>query len=132
MDYSNKKLLIIDDDEAFAKFVKKYSQIELGVNADTATNPKAGFELLNKNKYDLIMLDMEMPVMDGYSALREIRLMKNLKNIPVIICTAIVSPTLIASLAKLGIESYIAKPSKSNIIINKIKTALDKNITRAS
>lgn len=127
MDYSKQRLLIIDDDEAFAKFVKKYSQIELGIESDTATNPKEGFELLDKNKYDLILLDMEMPVMDGYNALREIRLMEDTKHIPVIVCTAIVSPTLIASLAKLGIDSYIAKPSKSNIIINKIKTALEKN-----
>lgn len=125
MDYTEKKILIVDDDETFARFVKKFSEIELGIKSDHALNPAVAFDMLKKNKYDLIILDMEMPVMDGYTALREIRRRKEIKDIPVIICTALVTPTLLGSLAKLGISSYIVKPSKSNIIINKIKMALD-------
>lgn len=125
MDYSEKKILIVDDDDTFAKFVKKFAEIELGVQSDHALNPAVAFDMLKNNNYDLLILDMEMPVMDGYTALREIRRNKEIKDVPVIICTALVTPTLLGSLAKLGISSYIIKPSKSNIIINKIKNALD-------
>lgn len=118
------KILICDDDFAFAKFISKFLALEINANVEHVTNPKLAFEKLKVNKYDLLILDMEMPVMDGYTALKTIRDDLKITKMPVIVCSGLVNPTLIAGLSKLKIDAYIAKPSKANIILEKVKKSL--------
>lgn len=125
-DYKEFKILMIDDDKAFGAFVTKIVDIHLGAKVVAVNNPSLGFKELGKDSYDLILLDMEMPVMDGHNTLKQIRTNKSVKDIPVIVCTALSSGALVASLAKMNIDSYIIKPTNANILIDKIKTVFDK------
>jgi CheY-like chemotaxis protein len=125
MDFSNLTVLLVDDEIPFRKFVRKILEKELNVNVVEAPNPQEAFEFLEDNIPDLIILDMEMPVMDGYTALKTLRQMPNRKDIAVITCSALNSADLLLSLYQLKISDYILKPSNSKTIIKKISAVLN-------
>ena len=79
------KILIVDDEITFIKT----AQIRLeaiGYEVITANHGLAGLEKAENEKPNLIILDILMPMMDGYTMLREIRQKEDLKDIPVIMC----------------------------------------------
>jgi len=79
MDSEKKFLvLIIDDDDLFRQYAKFILEKQLNVEVVAVKTPKEGFEFLEKNLPDLLILDMEMPVMDGYTFFRRIRADKRL------------------------------------------------------
>ena len=125
MDFSKHTILIVDDESAFRKFLRKIIEKEFNANVVEAINPKEGFLYLNDNTPSLIILDMEMPVMDGFTALKRLRTMPDKRNIPVIACTALSSRELFLSLFDLKISDYIIKPSNSDAILAKIGRILN-------
>ncbi len=66
------RVLIVDDDDSLAKLATYYLG-KLNAEVDRAENGEVGVEMASKNKYDLILMDVEMPVMDGHTAVRELR-----------------------------------------------------------
>lgn len=119
-----KKILVVDDAELVRKYFRTIIEQALGFEFLEAQNPIEAFEILENTKPDLIILDMEMPVMDGFSALVKIRNNEATKAVPVIVCSALSSSSLFESLVKLNISDYIVKPSSAELIIEKIKKAL--------
>ena len=81
-----RKILIIEDDETVCAMYRIKLEQE-GFLAIIADNGARGLELAIKEKPDLIMLDIIMPQLDGFSVLRELRLNKKTKDIPIIILT---------------------------------------------
>lgn len=84
-----KKILIIDDEENFCTLVKKNIELTDEFEVSIATNGQAGIKLAGEIKPDLILLDMIMPDMDGADVIACIKNDKILKDIPVVILTAI-------------------------------------------
>jgi len=126
MDSEKKFLvLIIDDDDLFRQYAKFILEKQLNVEVVAVKTPKEGFEFLEKNLPDLLILDMEMPVMDGYTFFRRIRADKRLEKLHVIPCTALASKDLFASLLRLGIDDYILKPVTDKILVSKVSRVLD-------
>jgi CheY-like chemotaxis protein len=126
MDSEKKFLvLIIDDDDLFRQYAKFILEKQLNVEVVAVKTPKEGFEFLEKNLPDLLILDMEMPVMDGYTFLRRIRADKRLEKLHVIPCTALASKDLFASLLRLGIDDYILKPVTDKVLVSKVSRVLD-------
>ncbi|HPI21375.1 MAG TPA: response regulator [Candidatus Kapabacteria bacterium] len=125
MDNLIQKVLIVDDEPAFRKFLKTIIEKELKIEAFEAKDPIDAFDFLEKFTPNLIILDMEMPVMDGFTALIKLRSMPDKSNIPVIACTALSSSSLLRGLLKLNISDYIVKPSNAATILAKIKKALN-------
>ena len=126
MDSEKKFLvLIIDDDDLFRQYAKFILEKQLNVEVVAVKTPKEGFEFLEKNLPDLLILDMEMPVMDGYTFLRRIRADKRLEKLHVIPCTALASKDLFASLLRLGIDDYILKPVTDKVLVSKVSRILD-------
>ncbi len=123
-DFSNRTILIIDDDAAFRKFIKILLEKGFNCRVDEADNPKKGFEYFEKKIPDAIILDMQMPIMDGHTALTYIRSNEATKSIPVIACTALSYQQLFLSLVKLQISDYIVKPSSGKVIRDKIQKLL--------
>lgn len=120
------KILVIDDEPGYRKFYNKILTKTFSAEVIEACNPKDAFDYLKGNDNpDLILLDMQMPVMDGHTALRKIRGNPKTKEIPVIAATALNTPELVAGLLKLNISDYIVKPTNSQIAIQKIKKVLD-------
>lgn len=122
-----KKILIIDDDETFRKFLKKVISFSYKCEIETAENPKVAFKKIGETKPDLIFLDMEMPLMDGFTMLKNLRLNKETHKIPVIVVTAIASRDLLQGLAKLNVSSYLIKPPEIKKVIAEVKKVFEKD-----
>lgn len=126
MDFSNHTVLIVDDNETFRYFLKSMIEKHLKAVVVERDNPEAAFEYLEENRPSLIILDMEMPVMDGFTALKRLRSEYETKDIPVIACSALGSKDLVVSLAKLKIETYIVKNTDPKTTLKKIAFSLKK------
>ena len=99
-------------------------KIKIGAKVIHANNPKEGFEILKKFVPDLLLLDMEMPMMDGVTTLKYIRSINKLLNLPVIACTSINKSNLVVALKKLGIIDFIHKKTEPSIITHRLKIHL--------
>lgn len=116
-----KKILVVDDDPMILKLV----QSRLEANQYTIVTAGDGDEALIKvgtEKPDLIILDIQMPKMDGYTFLRELKKSKDHKNIPVVVLTA---KDKMQDLFKLeGVKNYIVKPFETKELLAAVKQNL--------
>lgn len=126
VEFSKYTALVVDDEPPFRRFFKTLLEKGLKFKVFEASNPLHAFEIIKETKVDLIILDMEMPVMDGFTALKHIRENEEYNNVPVIICTALRSRDLFSSLTRLKIADFIIKPSNSQIIMGKIFNAMNR------
>jgi len=125
-DFSNCTILICDDNLTYRKYFKKFVEIRFKVKVVETDDPGEAFNYLNAHLPDLIIMDMQMPVMDGYTAIKMLRSNTRTKNIPIIAFTAFTSVTLIEGLKRLKINDYIVKPSTEEIVFNKIYDILSR------
>lgn len=107
------RILLVENDEMNIKFVKIVLD-RLGHKTDIAVNGIIGVELFSKNKYDLVLMDLEMPKLNGLDAterIRKIELDKGEKNPSIIIAvTAYAMETDRQSCFKAGMDDFLAKP----------------------
>lgn len=116
-----KKIMVVDDEQQLALAVKIRLQSR-GYQVVTATDGRQALELAATEQPDLVILDVLMPVMDGYSCLREINTRFGRGKIPVIILTA---RDRMKDLFELeGIEDYVIKPFDHEDLILRIERAL--------
>ena len=116
---ANHKILVAEDNKMNQALIKAMLQ-ELDFNCDIAENGKIALDKLNAQHYDLLLLDIQMPVMDGLETIKYIRENKNLSNLYVIALTA---NALIGDSDKYinaGCNDYISKPIDRYILENKI------------
>ena len=111
------KILIIDDEEGIRSIIKEYCE-NSNYETDEATNGKEAYEKLIKNKYDLMILDIMMPEMDGFSMLKDL---PNDKKIPTIVLSARGEEYDKLSGFDLGIDDYLTKPFSPKELIARIK-----------
>lgn len=116
------KVLIVDDNPVNQLLGEKQLS-DLGVESDTATNGKIAIEKLRKKQYDLILMDIKMPEMDGYETTQYIRTkMKHpVCNIPIIALTAYSGTSDAFKCLKNGMNDYLVKPFNTNDLYKKIK-----------
>ena len=93
-----------------------------------AENGEIGLHLLIDNIPDLILLDISMPVMDGFKTLEIIRANQIFKKIPVIVITALSDGKVVSNLAKKGICDYILKPIDIDVSVKRIQKVINKRI----
>ena len=118
-----KKILVVDDDQDLLKLLKVRIEGE-GYEFMSAGDGEEMLKLLNAQKPDLVMLDIMMPKMDGYTALREMRNQDNFKDIPVIILTA-KDKHKMEDLFKLeDVRFFVEKPFDTKDLLEKIKSSL--------
>jgi two-component system cell cycle response regulator DivK len=117
------KILIIEDNE---KNLKLFSVIvrSLGYEVLTATNGEEGVNMAKEKKPDLILMDIQMPVMDGITALKILKSDERTKDIPVIALTSYAMAGDKEKFLGLGFSDYISKPIDVNKFSNVIKSIL--------
>lgn len=95
---------------------------EWGVTVDLASNGKAAIDKISSKKYDMVLMDIQMPDMDGYSACRYIRNMEDeyFKKVPILALTANTSKSTKSQISKVGMQDYIIKPINVNELRSKI------------
>ena len=116
-------ILVVDDDKNNQR-VLSYSLRKTGYDVSLASNGQEGLESLKNFDYDLAIIDISMPIMDGLSLLRLIRKDPQLANLPVIILTASGDDSELVEAEKIGIEAFLTKPSSSRILLQTVSTAL--------
>jgi two-component system chemotaxis response regulator CheY len=105
------RILLIDDSNTTRR-IQKNQLNQIGIDSIfEAPDGKKGLEMLKENMpIDLVLLDQNMPVMDGLSCLKTIRTNQTYKNVRVIMCTSEKSKESIIEAIKAGANDYITKP----------------------
>ena len=117
----SKKILIIDDEPEMVELIKLRLQAN-NLEVITASEGEEGLDKMIKDKPDLVILDIMMPNMDGYSFLRETRRDPFIAKIPIIVLTA--KPDMKDLFGLEGIKDYIIKPFEADELMQKIKERL--------
>jgi len=123
MKSNEKKVLIIEDDPFIADVYVLKLESE-GYDVETAEDGIIGLEKLKKNKYDIILLDILMPNLDGFKVLERIKMNPEVSKIPVVILTNLSQKKDIQKGLDLGATDYIIKtkftPTEVVKTINKV------------
>ncbi|MBK1878879.1 hybrid sensor histidine kinase/response regulator [Pelagicoccus mobilis] len=121
-EYRGKKILVIEDEQANYEFIDVSLQ-KLGIETDWAKDGREGLEKLRStSEYDLVLLDIKMPGIDGFETLKEIR--KINASINVIAQTAYALKTDEVKIRRAGFDGYIAKPIKQTELQVTLETSL--------
>lgn len=97
-----------------------------GSTVDTAANGQIALDMHAANEYDLILMDVQMPVMDGYAATRAIRAMGGAKaRIPIVAMTANVMQAEVQQCLDAGMDAFIPKPFKQEELVAAIRKATE-------
>lgn len=117
------KILVVDDEPDLRSTVE-YRLKFANFTVVTACNGKEGLEKAAVEEPDLILLDTNMPIIDGHEMLKQLRATPTLKDIPVIMLTAICGPQDIATASSYGIADYVTKPFDFSELMEKVEAAL--------
>lgn len=102
-------VLVVDDEPVNRKLIEQLL-VQQGFTVSSAQNGAEAFELVKKNRYELIVLDIVMPETDGYQVLRGLKTNPATKSTPVIVCSGLKDKQTVANCIKLGACDYIVKP----------------------
>lgn len=116
-------VLVIDDDIMNVQMAQGILQDEYRVA--TATSGADAFKLLDKIIPDLILLDVNMPEMDGFQVLEELKKREDTKKIPVIFLTAEQSADVETAALAAGAKDFVSKPFNPSVLMNRMKHSID-------
>ena len=117
------KILVVDDEPDCISIIRcrlEWSHFEV----ITAANGKEALQVAETEKPDLILLDTNMPVMNGHEMLERLRKHPILKDTPVIMVTALCEEQDMAAASTIGVEEYVTKPIDFTSLIEKISKIL--------
>ncbi len=117
-------ILIVDDEVNIRKVVREYAEFE-GYEVTEAENGMEAVSLCHSNDYDLIIMDVMMPRLDGYSACKEIH---KSKNIPVIMLSARGEEYDKLFGFEIGIDDYVVKPFSPKELMARVKVVLKRSV----
>lgn len=115
------KILLAEDTPLNQLLVRKIAQ-KWNYELDVANNGKEALDLIDKNTYDIVLMDIQMPEMDGYTATQAIRNMNNpdKKNIPIIALTAHATNEEAQKCLHMGMNAYVTKPFNPGLLLKTI------------
>lgn len=117
-----KKILIVDDEVMIREVVKEYATIN-GYICDEASDGLVALKMIDESDYDLILLDIMMPSLDGFTTLKKI---KAKKDIPVIMLSARQEESDKLFSFESGVDDYVTKPFSPKELMARIKAVLDR------
>ena len=118
-------ILIVDDSSVNLDLFKKQIQ-HFGHNVKTAEDGYIALKLIKENTFDLILLDLIMPRINGYQVLERLKSNQKTSNIPIIIISALDNLDNIVKCIELGAEDFIAKPFNTILLKTRINHVLEK------
>jgi len=116
------KRILIAEDNKINFFVANKFLVSWGISVSHAADGLLALELLEKEEFDLVLMDLHMPVMDGIEATRIIRKSENpkIKNIPIVALTAAIMSESHDKIEDLNINDYVLKPFKPHDLFERI------------
>jgi len=115
------KILLAEDNETNQKLIRKMLD-QAGHDVDVVNNGEAALEALENNSYDLSIIDMHMPVMDGLHAIKTYRFTHPDSVLPFIILTANATTDAIKQCQDAGVDLYLTKPIRSRTLLQAVST----------
>jgi len=107
------RILLVEDNEINQQVAKEILEMA-NLVVEIAEDGKKSIEMINKSKYDAVLMDIQMPVMDGYEATKEIRKNKIFAGLPIIAMTANVMAGDIEKAISAGMDDHVGKPINPN------------------
>lgn len=108
--YQGARLLLVDDNAINVMVVQKFMN-RWGYNSDVANSGAQALEAIDKNEYGLVLMDIRMPVMDGFQATEQIRARKDARaQVPIIALTASTEPGVRERIEAVQMNGYLFKP----------------------
>jgi len=123
------RLLIVDDNKVNRILLARAVE-QLGHQIETADNGRQGLEKLRAGSFDLVLLDIEMPEMDGYQVLEACLQDSELRNIPVIMTSSLDEIDSVVKCIELGAEDYLNKPVNPVLLRARVNASLEKKQLR--
>lgn len=117
-----KRLLIVDDEDKIREVIKEYAEFS-GYVAEEAADGMSAIGMVKLNDYDLIIMDVMMPKLDGFSAVKEIQ---KIKSIPVIMLSARGEEYDKLFGFELGIDDYVVKPFSPKELMARVNAVLSR------
>ncbi len=119
------RVLVVDDNEINRLLASKVIT-KWGLSVDFAENGKTALKMVQENKYDLVLMDLHMPVMDGMEASRAIRKMGGYyAAVPIIALTASLFAHELETITECGMDGFVIKPFVPNDLYSKIRPYLN-------
>ena len=117
------KILIVDDEVKIQQVLKEYASFE-GYDTDLASNGIEAINMAKENDYDLIIMDVMMPMLDGFSAVKEI---KKFKDVPILMLSARSEEYDKLHGFEMGIDDYVTKPFSPKEVMLRINAITRRN-----
>lgn len=123
---SEPRFLIVDDFSTMRRIVRNLLK-EIGYsNAEEAEDGVVALNMLRSTKFDFVVSDINMPNMDGFALLKQVRADENLKSIPFLMVTAEAKKEDIVNAAQSGANGYIVKPFTKATLEEKVAKIMQK------
>ncbi len=128
VDFTGKRLLLVEDNAVNLEIAQMLLE-QMGFKVETAANGKIAVEMVAASQpsyYDAILMDIQMPVMDGYAATKEIRSLQDpkLAGIPILAMTANAFPEDIKAAQTAGMQAHISKPIDVGLLKKELASVL--------
>jgi len=130
-DFSETKILIVEDNKINQRILSGILEGS-GIRFIIATNGMEALQELSKyyNKFDLVLMDIEMPVMDGYEATKKIRSNREFDELPIIAVTGLTEQDKLKKIISVGMNGFILKPLEVGALYTAFKRFLDITILK--
>ena len=122
------KILIVDDETKIREVVSEYAKAS-GYECDQACNGRDAVDMVSRNNYDCVILDIMMPELDGFSACKKI---KAIKDVPIIMLSARTEEDDKLFSFDIGVDDYVTKPFSPKELMARIKVVYERNANRSS
>ena len=126
LDNCNAKILLVEDNMTNQMIAKELLRV-MGASVAVADNGVEAVEILNKELFDLVLMDIQMPIMDGYSATRKIRSKYSAEELPILAMTANVFQKDIEKVIEVGMQAHVSKPIDPKGLCEMLNKWLPKN-----
>ncbi len=126
---SGARLLVVDDNKVNRLLLTR-SLEQQGHGVASAENGRAALEMLRREAFDLLLLDIEMPEMDGFQVLEELKGDLQLRDVPVIVTSSLEGVDNVVRCIELGAEDYLPKPVNAVLLRARIGASLEKKRLR--
>lgn len=123
MNQSENTLLVVDDIEENREILKRRLEKQ-GYHIEVAEDGQEALMLLSKKMVKLILLDLDMPVMNGFTFLEKVKANKKFANIPVVITSSFDDEDTASDCLKFGADGFVTKPYNMEQIMSQITSCL--------
>ena len=130
MEFDKFSLLVVDDEPFNHTLIKRLLDAEGIHDVTFASDGNEALERVRSNSVDLILLDIEMPELDGFGVLQELKADLNNRHIPVIMISGVEDIESVAKCIELGADDYLQKPFNPTLLRARLGASLEKKHLR--